>query len=104
MSKSDFDRPYEPIKGKRDQENILGDGTEDCPQTLVSSPLRLIKRLTRSMLPPQNERFNSNKGKFFACLFTLGLINNNGYVMVAAGADALSKDFDKEKLMPLFQL
>ena len=37
-------------------------------------------------------------------LFTIGLINNNGYVMVAAGADQLSKDFGKEKLMPLFQL
>lgn len=34
----------------------------------------------------------------------VGLINNNGYVMVVAGADNLSKDFDKAKLMPLFQL
>ena len=33
-----------------------------------------------------------------------GLFNNNGYVMVAAGADTLAKDFDKEKLMPMFQL
>ena len=27
-------------------------------------------------------------------LFTIGLINNNGYVMVAAGADTLATDFD----------
>ena len=37
-------------------------------------------------------------------LFFIGLINNNGYVMVAAGADTLAKDFDHEKLMPMFQL
>lgn len=40
--------------------------------------------------------------KYVAALFVVGLINNNGYVMVAAGADNLSKDFGKEKLMPLF--
>ena len=50
----------------------------------------------------QNVRFESAKAKFVAALFTCGLINNNGYVMVAAGADTLSKDFNKEKLMPLF--
>ena len=42
----------------------------------------------------QNERFESAKWKFVLVLFTIGLINNNGYVMVAAGADTLAKDFD----------
>lgn len=51
-----------------------------------------------------NEHFQQNKKKYIAVLFTIGLINNNGYVMVAAGADNLSKDFNKESLMPLFQL
>ena len=51
-----------------------------------------------------NERFESAKWKFIATLFTLGLINNNGFVMVMAGADLLAKGFDKEKLMPAFQL
>ena len=49
-----------------------------------------------------NERFDTAKWKFIATLFTLGLINNNGYVMVMAGADLLAKGFDKEKLMPAF--
>lgn len=51
-----------------------------------------------------NERFETAKWKFIAALFTLGLINNNGYVMVMAGADLLAKGFGKEKLMPAFQL
>ena len=51
-----------------------------------------------------NQRLVSAKWKFIIALFFLGLINNNGYVMVAAGADLLAKDFDKEKLMPAFQL
>jgi len=42
------------------------------------------------------------KWSFFTALFVIGLFNNNGYVMVAAGAAALAKDFDKENLMPLF--
>lgn len=50
----------------------------------------------------QNERFETAKFKFGAALFVLGLINNNGYVMVAAGAKTLSEDFGKEKLYPLF--
>ena len=51
-----------------------------------------------------NERFESAKYKFVAALFVIGLVNNNGYVMVAAGAANLADDFDKKKLMPLFQL
>ena len=51
-----------------------------------------------------NDAFVVKKWKFFVALFVVGIINNNGYVMVAAGADLLSKDFGKEKLMPLFQL
>lgn len=39
-----------------------------------------------------------------AFFFLLGLINNNGYVMIVAGADNLATDFDHKKLMPLFQL
>lgn len=42
-----------------------------------------------------NEKIAKDKWKFFAALFTIGLINNNGYVMVAAGADNLGKDFNK---------
>ena len=42
-----------------------------------------------------NEVFKKYKWKFFFALFTLGLVNNNGYVMVAAGADTLASDFDK---------
>ena len=49
-----------------------------------------------------NDAFVVKKWKFFIALFVVGIINNNGYVMVAAGADLLSKDFGKEKLMPLF--
>jgi len=30
------------------------------------------------------------------------LFNNNGFVMVAAGADSLAKGFNKQSLMPLF--
>ena len=37
-------------------------------------------------------------------LFVFGLFNNNGYTLVAAGAATLAKDFEKENLMPLFQL
>ena len=39
---------------------------------------------------------------YLVALFTMGLFNNNGYVMVAAGADSLGKSFDKTQLMPLF--
>ena len=52
----------------------------------------------------QNERFHDAKWKFVAAIFVTGLVNNNGYVMVAAGADVLAKDFEKEDLMPMFQL
>lgn len=41
---------------------------------------------------------------FFIALFGYGLVNNNGYVMIAAGADTLADDFGKGRLMPAFQI
>ena len=41
---------------------------------------------------------------FFLSLFVVGLFNNNGYVMVGTGSSHLATIFDKENLMPLFQL
>jgi len=52
----------------------------------------------------QNSRFVTHKWSFFFALFFIGLINNNGYVMVGAGAATLADDFNRQKLMPMFQL
>ena len=50
----------------------------------------------------QNERMSEAKLRFVLSIFTLGLINNYGYVVVMVGADALSKYFHVGELMPLF--
>ena len=41
---------------------------------------------------------------FFIAMFTVGLFNNNGYVMVGAGSSELATTFNKEDLMPLFSV
>mmetsp|Transcript_10394 Transcript_10394/g.15531 ORF Transcript_10394/g.15531 Transcript_10394/m.15531 type:complete len:400 (-) Transcript_10394:711-1910(-) len=41
---------------------------------------------------------------YFTALFTIGLVNNLGYVMIASGAQALAKQFDEENFMAMFQL
>ena len=46
--------------------------------------------------------FSQKKYLFFTALFVFGLFNNNGYVLIAAGAENLAGDFDKENLMPVF--
>jgi hypothetical protein len=43
-----------------------------------------------------------NQKRYFIALFMIGLFNNNGYVLVAGGANNLAKDFNKVNLMPLF--
>jgi len=37
-------------------------------------------------------------------LFLIGLVNNNGYVMVGATSHAMAKEFNMENFMPLYQL
>ena len=41
---------------------------------------------------------------YFIAIFVIGLLNNNGYVLVAGGAENLAEDFDKTNLMPFYQL
>ena len=51
-----------------------------------------------------NEVCKERKWSFFFALFFIGLFNNNGYVLVAAGAQNLADLFGKSSLMPAFQL
>jgi hypothetical protein len=46
----------------------------------------------------------NSTSKFFFSLFLIGLFNNSGYVMVGSSASWLADEFNKEKLMPLFQV
>jgi len=49
-----------------------------------------------------NEYCKSNVCGVFTALFLIGLFNNNGYVLVAAGAATLADEFNREKMMPMF--
>jgi len=51
-----------------------------------------------------NEFFKKHNVKVFMAIFTIGLFNNNGYVMVNAGAESLSRNFDKVDMMPAFMI
>lgn len=42
--------------------------------------------------------------KFFTVLFLIGLINNFSYVLIGTGAQSIASHFNKQDLMPLFQL
>lgn len=42
--------------------------------------------------------------KYFFAFFTVGLINNLGYVVIGTGAQALAIHFGQQNLMPMFQL
>ncbi|OMJ91577.1 hypothetical protein SteCoe_5832 [Stentor coeruleus] len=41
--------------------------------------------------------------KYFAALFSVGLINNFSYVLIGVGAQTISSHFGQKNLMPLFQ-
>jgi len=44
------------------------------------------------------------KGSLFICFFIIGLINNNGYVIIASSAQDMATAFDHKNLMSMFQL
>jgi hypothetical protein len=52
----------------------------------------------------QNDDVEKKTTLYFVAIFIIGLFNNNGYVLVAGGAEELATDFDKTNLMPMFQL
>lgn len=52
----------------------------------------------------QNDDVTQRTKLYVAAFFTIGLFNNNGYVLVAGGAEELAKDFGKINMMPAFQL
>lgn len=39
--------------------------------------------------------------RFALAFFLVGLFNNNGYVLLQAGASSLSKEFHQENYMPI---
>jgi len=49
-----------------------------------------------------NFRVEHYKCHFFTAFFLLGIFNNNGYVLVQAGASSLAKTFDKQDFMGMF--
>ena len=67
--------------------------------TLVSNRSPLLLSIKR-----KNEEVINKQKTYFTALFIIGLFNNNGYVLVAGGAANLASDFNKENLMPMFQL
>lgn len=49
------------------------------------------------------QSFDLKKRYLFVSFFVVGLINNNGYVLINSAAQNLAKTFHKENLMPVFQ-
>jgi len=49
------------------------------------------------------KRAKKRKCGFFCSPFLVGLFNNNGFVLVQAGAHSLAKEFDEENFMAVFQ-
>jgi len=49
-----------------------------------------------------NHQVVSHKWLYFAAFFLIGIINNNGCVMVQAGSSKLAEDFHKEDFMASF--
>ena len=50
-----------------------------------------------------NSQVDNYRVQFFLAFFTVGLFNNNGYVLVQAGANALAAEFHQGDFMSMFQ-
>lgn|SRR3990167_1547941 len=76
-------------------------GQEDVNLTDTSTEPEDI----RVSLPlTQNREFRKSKGMFFFLFFLMGLLNNNTYVVINTSAQDLAKKFEKDNLMPAFQM
>lgn len=56
----------------------------------------------RNLVETLNDQVDNNRAQFFLAFFTVGLFNNNGYVLVQAGANTLAAEFHQGDFMSMF--
>ena len=77
-------------------------------ESLIKQHLIEAEDFVESMVRAQEEETLSdvvrlNKCRFFAAFFLIGVFNNNGYVLVQAGASSLAESFKQQDFMGAFQ-
>ena len=48
--------------------------------------------------------YTDNKCLYFCCFFVLGVINDNGMIVISTAAHEIAEKFERKNLMPAFQI